>query len=322
MRKTIAKPTAPALVAPTPRPIMTPHERQIDAMHEKAFELGYYCVSAKEIQTNLAGKIAAHLKNRSGKVVYQSAAFSIDGFPLEHARQVFAMATVSQTTPPGTTTWTVETMPQVQLVFGSIFGEFHDCCAGASKALQTKSQPVVRLLATILKGAEISHVHLARGVQRLYLNISYALSDEAGELHLPKDNNRIEIAYSESDLSEIRAQVATDAALLGEKGLPLSAEWWRQVGNEEKALVTEALVQNFSAHPPALAGKRRQAMNRYNVEVVLKVNSTGNWALVQWEGYHPSWEAWRIHGDLGTPLQTWEPVSHVRRTAAWCTFRS
>ena len=169
---------------------------------------------------------------------------------------------------------------------------------------------------------EISHVQLARGVQRLYLNISYALSDEAGELHLPEDNNRIEIAYSESDLSEIRAQVATDAALLGEKGLPLSAEWWRQVGNEEKALMAEALVQNFSANPPALAGKRRQAMNRYNVQVVLKVNSTGNWALVQWEGYHPSWEAWRIHGDLGTPLQTWEPVSHVRRTVAWCTFRS
>ena len=323
MRKLIAKPTAPALVAPTPQPIMTSMQREIDMMHTKAFELGYFCVSAKEIQTNLAGKIAAHLKNRVGKVVYQSTAFSIDNFPLELARHVFAMASVSQTTPPGTTTWTVETQAQVQLVFGSIFEGFHDYCAGASKAIQTNSQPVARLLATILKGAEISHVQPAKGVPKLYFNLMYVLSDEAGELHLPKDNNRIEIAFSEADLHEIRAQVATDAALLGSKGVPLSAGWWRQLGNEEKALVAEALVQNFSAHTPAaLVGKRRQAVNRYNVEAVLKVNSTGNWALVQWEGYHPSWEAWRIHGDPGTPLQTWEPVSHVRRTAAWCTFRS
>ena len=165
-------------------------------------------------------------------------------------------------------------------------------------------------------------MQLARGVQRLYFNFMYAISDQAGELHLPKDNNRIEIAFSQFDLHEIRAQVATDAALLGAKGLPLSAEWWRIVGNTEEALVAEALVQNFSTQPPAQSGKRRQAKNRYNVEAVLNLNSTGNWALVRWEGYHPSWEAWRIHGDQGTPLQTWEPVSYVRRTAAWCTFQS
>jgi hypothetical protein len=270
---------------------------------------------------DLASKVAGHMKNRSGLVVYQSAAFSMESFPLELARQAFAMATVSQSTQPGTTTWSVETMAQVQLVFGSIFEDNHDSCAGASKAIQTKSQPVVRLLATIIKGAEISHVQLTRGVQRLYINFQYVLSDGTGELHLPKDNNRIEIAFSDTDLHEIRAQVATDAALLGMKGLQLSAEWWRQVGNEEEALVVEALVMNLSTQPPVQKGKRRPAKDRYNVEEVLKVNSTGRWALVRWEGYHPSWEAWRIHGEVGTPLETWEPKSYVQRTAAWCTWR-
>ena len=42
------------------------------------------------------------MKNRSGLVVYQSAAFSMESFPLELARQAFAMATVSQSTQPGT----------------------------------------------------------------------------------------------------------------------------------------------------------------------------------------------------------------------------
>ena len=155
MRKIIAKPMGEAPIATTRRSIVTAHARKIKAMHELAFELGFFCIPATDFQTDLASKIAAHMKNRSGRVVYQSAAFSMDGFPLELARQVFAMATMSQTTPPGTTTWTVQTMAQVQLVFGSIFEDNHAFCAGASKAIQTKSQPVVRLLATILKGAEI-----------------------------------------------------------------------------------------------------------------------------------------------------------------------
>ena len=225
-------------------------------MHELAYELGFFCAPATTFMVDLASKIAVHLKNRSGKVVYQSAAFSMENFPLELARQAFAMASVSPSTSPTTTTWTVTTQAQVQLVFGSIFEDHHAFCAGASKAIQTKSQPVIRLLATILKGAEISHVQLARGVQRLYINFQYALSDETGELHLPKDNNRIEIAFSEADLHEIRAQVATDAALLGMMGLPLSAKWWRQVGNEEEAQMAEALVQNLSTQPRVVKGKR------------------------------------------------------------------
>ena len=321
MRKAILKPLALAPPAAKRRAIMTAQERKVEAMHRLAQELGYFCAPATTFMIDLASKVAGHMKNRSGLVVYQSAAFSMESFPLELARQAFAMATVSQSTQPGTTTWSVETMAQVQLVFGSIFEDNHDSCAGASKAIQTKSQPVVRLLATIIKGAEISHVQLARGVQRLYINFQYVLSDGTGELHLPKDNNRIEIAFSDTDLHEIRAQVATDAALLGMKGLQLSAEWWRQVGNEEEALVVEALVMNLSTQPPVQKGKRRPAKDRYNVEEVLKVNSTGRWALVRWEGYHPSWEAWRIHGEVGTPLETWEPKSYVQRTAAWCTWR-
>ena len=33
--------------------------------------------------------------------------------------------------------------------------------------------------------------------------------------------------------------------------------------------------------------------------------------LVEWEGYDPSWEAWRIQGEPGTPLCTWELVVNI-----------
>ena len=51
-------------------------------------------------------------------------------------------------------------------------------------------EPVVRVLATIISGAEISHVKLARGVERLYTNLMYVLTDKAGTIHFPKRARR------------------------------------------------------------------------------------------------------------------------------------
>ena len=43
--------------------------------------------------------------------------------------------------------------------------------------------------------------------------------------------------------------------------------------------------------------------------------------LVEWEGYHPSWESWRILGKVGSPLQTWECLGVVRHTEALYAWR-
>ena len=38
--------------------------------------------------------------------------------------------------------------------------------------------------------------------------------------------------------------------------------------------------------------------------------------LVRWAGYHPAWEAWRIHGEIGSAVETWEPFRLVKDTEA------
>ena len=156
---------------------------------------------------------------------------------------------------------------------------------------------------------------LARGVERLYVNLMYVLSDEDGELHPPKDPMRNEIALSPTEVSEIRAQVATDAARMGEMGLELSPGWWRQLGNEEAAMMAEALLVNVAGHLLPDEGKRRQAADSYEIHSI--VEERGRWALVRWAGYHPSWEAWRISGAAGSPVETWEEVRKLKRTTAW-----
>ena len=42
------------------------------------------------------------------------------------------------------------------------------------------------------------------------------------------------------------------------------------------------------------------------------------WLRVAWEGYHPSWEAWRKEGEPGVPpVITWEPRRKVKKTEAY-----
>ena len=286
-RKASLRKVTELVPAPTPSPapsraIVTARERKINQMLELAEELGYSCTSHEVYLKDLATNIAAHLRNRSGLAIYQTACWSEANFPLDLARQLFAMASVQSSTSPGTTTWCCVNMQQVDAVFGSIFEDHHRMCFGATKALQAPSEPVIRVLATIMPGAEISHVVLARGVMRLQISLMYVLFDEDGEMHPPKDNQRREMELQQHLISELRAQAVKDAACLADLGAQLSAGWYRQLGNLQAAQMTEAMVLNFNNHPIPAKGKRRKAADTYDVERIVEMR--GKWALVEWKG--------------------------------------
>ena len=38
----------------------------------------------------------------------------------------------------------------------------------------------------------------------------------------------------------------------------------------------------------------------------------GSWCAGRAMGYHPSWEAWRINGLPGEPVETWEPLATLQ----------
>ena len=102
--RALAKPkSAIETLAPKPKEIIRARRRKEDAMHALALELGYFCTPSSEFLSNLAFRIASSIVTRGGKFVYQSAAFSIQGFPLELARQTLALAATDLDTPEGTT---------------------------------------------------------------------------------------------------------------------------------------------------------------------------------------------------------------------------
>ena len=188
-----------------------------------------------------------------------------------------------------------------------------------TKPLQTASEQFVRVLATLLPPMEISHVVFPRGVDRIYINLQYILMDQSGELHPPKDNNRNEVAMEPSLEAEMRAKVLVDATALHEKGTPLAPAWLRQVGVDDR--VTKALMMNA---PPALGGKRpsKRKAREWNAEEIL-AESTHHF-LVRWEhtDYDSSWEAWRISGEVGSPLETWEAKCNLNDSIALEQWRA
>jgi len=152
-----------------------------------------------------------------------------------------------------------------------------------------------------------------------YVNFTYALVDETGEVHPPKDANRNEITLTPQEMHEIRAQVLSDAAAFSQNDFPLSAAWLRQLGDEEKAQMTEAMVHNLTTAPPPPPGKRKPRSDHYQIEAIVEEQRGG--FLVRWAGYHPSWEAWRISGAPGGAVETWEQGRFLENTEAMRTWR-
>ncbi len=147
----------------------------------------------------------------------------------------------------------------------------------------------------------------------------YALLAESGELYPPKDSRRVEIALTPQEQHEIRAQVLSDAMAFSLRGLPLSPAWHRQLGNEAAAQMAEARLHNLSTAPAPAEGKRRRRSDTYEVEAI--VGEESGWYLVRWAGYHPSWEAWRTSGAVGSPVETWEQGRYLMNTEAMRAWR-
>ncbi|KAL1521945.1 hypothetical protein AB1Y20_021593 [Prymnesium parvum] len=106
----------------------------------------------------------------------------------------------------------------------------------------------------------------------------------------------------------------------GEAGAQLSPGWWRQLGNEQRAQVAEAHLTNLEAIRQLPLAERATRATRDTYEIESVQAEKRGWVKVRWLGYHPSWEVWRVEGEPGTPIDTWEPRRKVKRTAAYAAW--
>ena len=292
----------------------------------------------------LAHQIAGKMVNRVAAFVYQSISLNLVNFPESVVRSALPAENLESGSTPSCLTWRLETEQEVTEIMGPLLSDSKYMVAGGSRGLKTASEKYIRVIARLMSPVEVSLVEAARGVVQLYVNANYCLLGETGEMYPPKDNERRElpVALSANQVRDIRQAVHADALRLGELGYPLSPEWWRRLGMEDRALQVEQESRALALQPKgrwklklgSRGGKpkqrRRRTPNRplqkWEVEcIVAEKQTTGKtdcWYLVRWAGYDPSWEKWRCLGQVGDPIETWEPLSSVQHTEALQRFQS
>ena len=228
--------------------------------------------------------------------------------------------------------WEVKSMAAVARVAGPLIASSKFYSAGATRALKTSSERVIRVVATM-----IPFLRLKWWRDCIYYEFQYVLADGTGEVHPPKDGNRNEIEIEEPLYTEVRQQILQDVNLLFEQGAPLGPEFLRQLGRLDEASVVQADLQNFSSataanslpplNQPALLEdpkkpkrRRRSTVASYEIAAIVDERAGSRTMeksyLVEWSGYEASWEVWRAAGNVGEAVQSWEPWSSVQRTEA------
>lgn len=303
--------------------MMTREETQL---MEMAHRLGYALTPVIKLRRELAQAIASRMINRTGENVYQSAAFSITNFPLSVLQELLPALLLTKDS-NGTKTWSLTSAAVVASYLGPLMQEMIGMCGGASRALKTASERWSRVLATIYD-LEISFTWTAK-VNQTHINFLYVLTDENGEMHKPKDANRVELLLAPGVETSIRQQVLSDAIVMNGLGYSLAAGWLTSMGETAKAAWVKTLQKNTLASASALpallpgekkARKKRKHEEYFEVEKILEERTTGRLTeyLVRWAGYEQEWEAMRMegHGQPGDPIDTWEPWLSVKDTEA------
>ena len=297
------------------------------ALFEQAAALGFACLPIDKIEKEIAAAMVTRMRTRQGHHIYQSVSHSVLGVPLWLAKRMFPMENIDMED-SNYAMWVFRSFEDLRETFQDLLQKCpcNSLVAGMSRAIMRPSEKAIRVLATIIPPVEISVVRQPRGVDRLYMNFDYVLSDEAGEIHPPKDPDRREKAMSKAMVKEIREQIYSDLKVMAERDMPLSPKFFRQLKMESRALSAQALLNN--TYYPGDETKRRskRQMETFEVERIIEEKGMGcrRRFLVRWAGYRPEWEPWRITGDVGDPIETWEPMSSLRDTEAllaWDTIQ-
>jgi hypothetical protein len=152
-----------------------------------AMKHGFVCYHEEMLIKELSHSITSRMIQRLGTNVYQMAAYSLSCSPKATAERLFPEEYVTEDTAV-VKTWKFMTVMAVSSVMSPTFAVSDCVCAGSTKSFRPKSSKVIRVVAKLLPTIEISHVILESGLERLYLNFSYALATGDGEVHWPKDS--------------------------------------------------------------------------------------------------------------------------------------
>ena len=319
-------------------------EQRVATLIEVSALLGRICQDPSKWKKELSHEMWSRLVNRHGQKIYQAATFKISHFPLSLAEELFPEEPSARSDQEVVWEYTTEIavtrmMRGLTEAGGSQFGWYS---AGATRAYKTKSERVVRVMGRVMSPVEIRLVHPQGDSAELCVSYTYCLMRHCGTLYPPKGPDCREMALDSAKDEAIRQEIFADALAMGEAGVPLSPQWWRKLGREDKAVEAESemnargvkrgrkprkrLGQSAARQNRLLQLRARSSSEAFDIDRILaerKVNGKDRMRyLVRWTGYDSTWEEYRkgqmppASQEPGTPLETWEPLRLVVRTEA------
>jgi hypothetical protein len=165
--RALVPPPAPV---PPPLALKIPRENpKLIEMHQLAATLGHACSSIVKLERSLGGAIAMRMRQREGKFIWQTGKHSIENFPVEAAMQILP----DRFRQVGANTWSATKMTEVALLVGPLLAKSASFCAGATRAMQTPSERVIRVVATIIPTPTFKWTE-RMGVDHLDMEFQYA----------------------------------------------------------------------------------------------------------------------------------------------------
>lgn len=306
-------------------------ENQLARLRTMAAAHHVALVSKDALLVEMGRAIARRMVKRTGAHIYQMLTCSLPYFPRDLLREMIPQTCLKEDTTK-VMHWELTTVTEVEQVLGPVLQKSGYVCMGSTKAFRSRSERVIRVAAKLMCPFEITHQVSGFGAERCYLNGMYMLVTQDGEMHFPKDNQRRELAIPIEERLALRNGVNAEMSEIGQQGHPLSPTWWRQLGNEVKATEAEQLLASSAPARRLRKGQkaaplhRRVSQESFEIgSIVGEKRSSGKvkiMYLVQWAGYDASWEPWRISGQVGDPIETWEPAQRLRGTAALEVWRT
>jgi hypothetical protein len=318
-------------VAPTP----TQKDTDLIKLFASAMSLHHACTPLDKLKKSLGHAIGKRMVQRQGEFIWQTATYTVENVPLSAVEQLLPQQLRVEGRAP---MWVANTLPEIVAMMEPLLSKSGFICAGVTRALMTPSERVCRVVATVIPAPDFQTAFFVRsGSDFQSFKFQYVLADEHGEVHPPKDGNRNEMELAPELEAAVRQQILADLLTMADAGAPLGPGFLRQLGRLDQAAVLEAQLQNQSElelqppPPPPLpppddsqlvekVKRRRLQRGKFAIECILgkrpATRVTEAVYLVRWAGYHESWEAWRLDGDVGDPVSTWEPESYLEETEA------
>lgn len=288
---------------------------EVEDLNQRALSMGFTICPITSIAQAIGRAMASRTRSREGSMVYQTTSFSVPAISRQAASHLFPQSLLHEETSTRAT-WMATSVPEVLELAGPLMEKSGYACVGVTRALKTNSERWSRVVAHIIPQVQVTHSSMRN---QLMIDFQYVLLDESGEMHPPKDFNRNEMNLSPLVVSAARSQIRADLLqMLERKLVRLSPTFLRHLGMAQQAMLQEAQMAQLSLQPARGRGSRVPLWEVSHV-VEERGRPQRREYLVEWAGYHPSWEAWRMNGPggaVGTPLQTWEPAKALAGTEA------